>query len=102
MTRSRIPAPREVPGLSTTANDQMPNVSRDGLEIVFVSDRPGGAGALDVYTATRTSVDAPWSAPVGVGGGVNTAAAESRPSLSGDGQRLHVGRLGDIWVSTRD
>jgi hypothetical protein len=95
-------APSEVPGLNTAGNDQMPNVSRDGREIVFVSDRPGGAGALDVYTATRASVNAPWSAPVGVGGDVNTAAAESRPSLSGDGHRLHFGRLGDIWVSTRD
>jgi len=95
-------APVEVPGLSTSANDQMPNVSRDGLEIVFVSDRAGGAGALDVYTATRDSVDDPWSAPVNVGAGVNTAAGESRPSLSGDGRRLHFGRLGDIWVSTRD
>ena len=27
---------------------QMPNVDRDGLEIVFVSDRTGGAGGLDV------------------------------------------------------
>ena len=95
-------APVEVPGLSTAANDQMPNVSRDGLELVFVSDRAGGAGAFDVYTSTRASVDAAWSAPANVGGGVNTAAAESRPSLSGDGTRLHFGRLGDIWVSTRD
>lgn len=87
--------------LSTTANDQMPNVSRDGLEIVFASDRPGGAGAMDVYTATRASTSDPWSAPVSVGGNVNTAAAETRPSLSGDGTRLHFGRLGDIWVSTR-
>ena len=80
----------------------MPNVTRDGLEIVFVSDRAGGAGALDVYTATRDSVADPWSAPVNVGARVNTAAGESRPSLSGDGRRLHFGRLGDIWVSTRD
>jgi hypothetical protein len=95
-------APAEVPGLSTGSNDQMPNVRRDGLEIVFASDRPGGTGAFDIYTSTRASVSDPWSAPVNVGGGVNTAAAETRPSLSGDGRRLHFGRLGDIWVSTRD
>ena len=95
-------APTEVPGLSTASNDQMPNVSRDGLEVVFASDRPGGTGAFDIYTSTRASASDPWSAPVNVGGGVNTAAAETRPSLSGDGRRLHFGRLGDIWVSTRD
>ena len=86
--------------LSTAANDQMPNVSRDGLEIVYSSDRTGGAGAMDVYTSSRSSTADAWSAPVNVAS-VNTAAAETRASLSGDGRRLHFGRLGDIWVSTR-
>jgi WD40-like Beta Propeller Repeat len=93
--------PSQVNELSTGANDQMPNVSRDGLEIVFVSDRTGGAGGLDVYTAHRATTADAWSAPTALGAGVNTSAGESRPSLSGDGERLHFGRLGDIWVSTR-
>lgn len=87
--------------LNTAANDQMPNVSRDGLEIVFSSDRAGGFGLQDVYTAHRPTTSAPWSTPVNVGSNVNTAAAETRASLSGDGERLHFGRLGDIYVSTR-
>ena len=88
--------------LSTSANDQMPNVSRDGLEMVVASDRAGGFGALDVYRTTRSSTADPWSAPVNLGSNINTAAGESRPSLSGDGHRLHFGRLGDIWVSMRE
>jgi hypothetical protein len=87
--------------LSTAANDQMPNVSRDGLEIVFASDRTGGSGAFDIWTASRESISDPWSAPVNLGGNVNTAAGETRPSLSSDASRLHFGRLGDIWVSER-
>jgi hypothetical protein len=86
--------------LSTAANDQMPNVSRDGLEIVFVSDRTGGAGALDIWTATRASTADAWSAPVNLTD-INTSGGESRPSLSGDGRRLHFGRGGEIWVSER-
>jgi hypothetical protein len=86
--------------LSTAANDQMPNVSRDGLEIVFVSDRTGGAGALDIWTATRASTADAWETPVNLTD-INTAGAESRPSLSGDGRRLHFGRGGEIWVSER-
>jgi hypothetical protein len=82
-------------------NDQMPNVSRDGLEMVFASDRTGGAGMFDIYVATRPTTADPWSNPVNLGPAVNTTAAETRPSLSGDGERLHFGRLGDIWVSTR-
>lgn len=91
----------EVPGLNTASNDQMPNVSRNGREMVFVSDRPGTLGALDIYRSTRASDTGAWGAPVNLGPTVNTAAGESRPSLSGDGLRLHFGRLGDIWVSTR-
>ena len=92
----------QVNELSTSANDQMPNVSRDGLEMVFASDRAGGAGAMDIYRTTRASTADAWSAPVNLGPNVNTVAAETRPSLSGDGHRLHFGRLGDIWVSTRE
>jgi hypothetical protein len=91
----------EVPGLNTASNDQMPNVSRNGREMVFVSDRPGTLGALDIYRTTRDSDTGAWGAPVNLGPAVNTAAGESRPSLSGDGLRLHFGRLGDIWVATR-
>lgn len=87
--------------LNTTANDQMPNVSRDGLEIVFSSDKAGGFGGMDVYTAHRASTADPWSVPVNVGSNVNTVASETRASLSGDGERLHFGRLGEIYVSTR-
>ena len=88
--------------LNTGSNDQMPNVSRDGREIVFSSDRPGGIGMHDVYSAQRASTGDPWSDPVNAGSNVNTAAAETRASLSGDGERLHFGRLGDIYVSTRE
>lgn len=92
----------QIDELSTASNDQMPNVSRDGLEMVFASDRAGGAGAFDIYVTTRASTSDAWSSPVNVGPNVNTAAGETRPSLSGDGRRLHFGRLGDIWVSGRD
>jgi hypothetical protein len=89
------------PGLNTGANDQMPNVTRDGLEMVFASDRGGGAGLFDIYVSTRQTTTDAWSAPMNLGPAVNTTAAETRPSLSGDRERLHFGRSGDIWVSTR-
>ena len=87
--------------LNTGSNDQMPNVSRDGLEIVFSSDRSGGIGGMDVYSSTRASTSDPWSAPVNLGSNVNTGASETRASLSGDGERLHFGRSGEIYVSER-
>ena len=87
--------------LITSAQDQMPNVSRNGLEIVFSSTRAGGFGGQDVYTAHRASTSDPWSTPINVGANINTAGNETRASLSGDGERLHFGRDGDIYVSTR-
>jgi WD40-like Beta Propeller Repeat len=89
------------------ANDIQPNVRKDGLEVMFSSSRPGGAGTQDVWTATRGAVGDPWSAPVNLGGGVNTAAAETRPSLSANGDQLLFGRspgpegMSDIYVTTR-
>ncbi len=87
--------------LSTDYDDFMPNISPDGREIVFNSNRPGGFGGQDVYTAHRARTSDPWSAPINVGANVNTAGNETRSSLSSDGKRLHFGRDGDIYVSTR-
>ena len=81
----------------------MPNVSKDGLEIVFSSNRTDLTpfGGQDVYTSTRSSTDQPWSSPVNLGAGINTAGNETRASLSWDLRRLYFGRDGDIFVSTR-
>lgn len=79
---------------------------RDGLEIFFFSTRPGGFGAADIYSATRTSDS--WSVPGNLGANVNTAAGETRPSVSWDGTSLVFGstRPGgegstDIYITTR-
>ncbi len=93
--------PEPVTELNTAFDDVMPNVSKNGLEIVFASNRPGGEGAFDIYSATRDSASDPWSNVVNLGPAVNTAAPETRPSLSWDGERLYFGRAGEIYVSHR-
>ena len=88
------------------ANDIQPNVRADGLEVVISSNRTGSQGQ-DIWVATRASAENTWSAPTNLGAGVNTAASESRPSLSRDGSQLLFGRapgpegMNDIYVSTR-
>lgn len=90
-----------------TANDIQPNVRADGLEVVFSSNRAGSLGGQDVWAATREHIGDPWSAPVNLGAAVNTGAAESRPSLSRDGDQLLFGRspgpegMSDVYVTTR-
>jgi hypothetical protein len=95
------------------ANDIQPNVRKDGRELVFSSNRAGGAGGQDIWTATRASIDDVWSTPVNLGPAVNTGLGESRPSLSSDAEQLLFGRAGpagtgeggtganDIYVATR-
>ena len=91
--------------LSSAADDRMPNVRRDGLEIVFSSSRGGNQ---DIHVATRASVTTPWSAPQPIANAtINTGGSETRASLSGDGTRLYFGRKadgndpGDVFVATR-
>jgi hypothetical protein len=103
---------RLVPGLNSAADDAQPNLRRDGLEIFFYSTRPGagGLGGPDIYSATRASTSAPWSTPVNLGSHVNSAAGDTRPSLSWDGTHLYFGSTraaseagsSDIYVSTRE
>jgi hypothetical protein len=91
----------------SAANDIQPNVRADGLEVVFSSNRAGGAGAQDIWIATRSSLDATWGTPTNLGTVVNTGAAESRPSLSRNGGELLFGRApgpegsSDIYMTTR-
>jgi WD40-like Beta Propeller Repeat len=94
--------------LNSAASDIQPNVRKDGLEIVFASNRRAGTDQ-DIYMATRDSVDAPFSSPVSLGSAVNTTtASETRPSLSWDGTALLFGRapgpegLSDIYIASRE
>jgi hypothetical protein len=75
---------------------------------VFDSDRPGGFGGTDIYTATRNSVTESWSIPANLGAPLNSSAGESRASLSWEGTSLYFGTTrpgvegaADIYVATR-
>ena len=101
-------APVAVAAVNTASNEFRPNVRKDGREIVFDSDRAGGLGATDIYSASRSSVGDAWSAPANLGTDINTAAGESRASLSWDGTTLLFGSAkaggegqSDIYYSTR-
>jgi ribosomal protein L24E len=94
----------QVPGLNTEFVEGQPNVRKDGKEIFFFSNRTGAQGN-DIYSATRSRTTAAWTAPVNLGPLVNSAASETRPSLSWNGHTLYFGSTrtgaGDIYVTTR-
>jgi hypothetical protein len=82
-------------------------VRADRLELVFSSNRAGTLGGQDIWVAGREKATDAWSAPVNLGAAVNTAAAESRPSLSRHARTLLFGRapgpegMSDIYVTSR-
>jgi hypothetical protein len=100
------PAVRVLVSLGVT---QRPSIRHDGLEIFFVSNRPGSiANSQDLWVATRETVFDAWSEPINLGSPVNTELVDVQPYISSDRETLFFasnrpGALGsaDIYMSTR-
>ena len=93
--------------INTEYDDRQPNVSQDGREIVFASNRPSSdedASGFDIFIAKRGFLFAPWRRVVNLSETVpfdTVDSNETRPSLSWDGKRLVYGS-GGVWLSERD
>ncbi|HVH68783.1 MAG TPA: hypothetical protein VM716_13020 [Gemmatimonadales bacterium] len=90
-------------------NDGHPTLRRDGREILFFSNRPGGFGATDLWQSTRSNVHDPWSPPVNLGAPPNSTYGELLPALSLDGRTVlfasdRPGGFGsnDLWMPADD
>ena len=97
-----------VSSLNTASDDFRPNVRKDGLEVVFDSNRAGTLGGQDIWSSTRDSVEDAWSTPVDLTT-VNSSFNETRASLSWDGRTLTFGSnrtgtegMADVYESTRE
>jgi len=104
------------PVINTGANEAGPTLSKDGLTLYFVSNRPGSLNMIgDLWFSKRNSVDEDWGAPTRLSDIVNSAAEEATPNLSRDGHWLFfmskrpgsqanpMGVVGfDIWMSYRE
>ncbi len=93
---------------SSSSSDLAPYISANSLELYFVSTRPEGSGAEDLWVATRMLISEPWSEPVNLGPVVNSSSKDSGPYLSADGLELYFhstrpNGLGgnDIWLARR-
>ena len=93
------------PPISGPDWDGSPDISSDGLELYFTSDR---SGSVDLWVATRVTKEDPWEEPVNLGSTVNSSVDDFGPSISSDGLSLYFGSprsggLGkiDLWVTTR-
>lgn len=123
--------PQPVTELNTLATEQQVTISRDGLEMYFISDRPGstpnagsgvsgppGQPSPDIWVSTRGSTSDPWGTPQNLdvlnqalgGPVINSPFHDGRPSLSFDGGALYFfsafregsqSAFFDIWMTTR-
>jgi hypothetical protein len=68
-TNSWGPAQNLGPEINTAANEQCPLILAGGKELVFVSNRDGGAGGLDLWLARRQDPrdHLGWASPVNMG-----------------------------------
>ncbi|QIX62078.1 hypothetical protein HER32_13130 [Hymenobacter sp. BT18] len=82
--------PAEVWPLNTPSSDGNPYISANDQVLWFLSDRPGGFGATDLYVSYRRGKT--WSPPHNLGPAVNTDASEFCPLLSADGRTLYFSR----------
>jgi len=96
------------PAVNSSAPENDPSISTDGLSLYFRSNRPGGYGGQDIWIATRATTNDDWGTPVSLGPVVNSLSDEWIPKISVDGLSLFFGSnrpggLGDfdIWVTTR-
>jgi hypothetical protein len=94
--------------LSSPMADPGLMVAFHGLEAFFFSNRPGGSGGQDVWTATRKTAFDLWSAPLNLGPLVNSSGIDQRPYIASDLRTLYFasdrdGGFGglDMYVTTR-
>ena len=89
-------------------NDQHPSISKDGLSLYFVSNRPGGFGGNDIWVTQRATVGDTWGKPRNLGPAINTSSSDFAPDLTIDGHHLYLnsdrpGGCGgsDLYVAER-
>jgi len=78
------------PEVNSAENEYAPMLSPDGRLLLFSSDRPGGAGRHDLYTARAKGRGFAAAAPLA--GAINTAADEFDASFLTDSRTLVFAR----------
>jgi ketosteroid isomerase-like protein len=76
------------PLVNTPAEEITPEISADGLELYFETDRPGGLGSDDLWVAKRATRSDDWGAPVWLGEMINGEGMDHCPNITSDGLTL--------------
>ena len=82
--------------INDATDTQECDISHDGLELYFSSQRPGGYGRKDIWVTRRETLNNPWQEPINLGLAVNGPVAEVEPAISPNGLELYF-RWWDEW-----
>lgn len=104
-TRPTVSSPWSAPApivelAATGARESTPELSADGLAIVFASDRTGD---FDIWSATRASRSATWSAPIRVEA-LSTSGTDHPGQMTSDGLvtvKDIGGGSGELYLAAR-
>ncbi|HTV19051.1 MAG TPA: hypothetical protein VMG12_10280 [Polyangiaceae bacterium] len=110
-TRPSLDAPFATPTFITEVNsfwtENLPSLHANGRLLVFSSDRPGGAGIMDLWQASRPGATGPFG-NAGSIAALNGSSDDSGATLTGDARRVYFtserpGGAGgrDLWFAER-
>ncbi len=75
--------------VNSIKSDGGPDLSADGLAMVFESRREVSHGVGDLWMSTRQSIDLPWGEPVNLGAEVNSSTWDAEPTFAADDTLLY-------------
>lgn len=100
--------PLNIEGVNSKYWETHITITVDGLNMYFVSDRPGGFGGRDIYRIVKLP-DGTWSEPKNLGPTINTPYDEDAPFIGSDNKTLYYASNGpesiggfDLFLTVRD
>lgn len=94
--------PFPVGDLNSKERETSLSITQDGLHAVFVSNRPGGHGGFDLYSADYDTAQQAWTNITNLGPGINTPFNEESPALTPDGKTLYFASQGHTSMGGYD
>ena len=94
--------PKPLPGtINSPYRESSVSMTKDESTIYFASERPGGLGVSDIYSAKKNSRGA-WSIVKNLGPAINTEYEEDSPYIDYDSKTLYFSSMGRKGMGGRD
>jgi outer membrane protein OmpA-like peptidoglycan-associated protein len=89
------------PPVNTPHWESQPAFAADGRTVYFASNRPRGAGGIDIWK-TKIDDDDRFSVPENIGPPINTPGDEVSPFIHPDGKTLYFASDGHLGMGGKD